>query len=183
MHTALTPCKQPLCAGSPNSHRLCCFPFLFPSCQYYEMSYGLNIEMHKQVSVGGGGRISLGCLEGTERAPMAAVGRQQCEVALGRWHPRGDPRALGSRLRFARSVAGKRPRAEEMRAARALRAHPGAAAPRLQPCSELQGAPGAAHRLVPRKPSGIWCCVGGFWVLLVCRLPHGESSAGRSVLP
>lgn len=66
MHTALTPCKQPLCAGSPNSHRLCCFPFLFPSCQYYEMSYGLNIEMHKQVSVGGGGRISLGCLEGTE---------------------------------------------------------------------------------------------------------------------
>lgn len=64
------------------------------------------------------------------------------------------------------ALAGKRPRAEEMRAAGALRAHPGAAAPRLQPCSELQGAPRAVHRSVPRKPSDVWCCVGGFGVLL-----------------
>lgn len=31
----------------------------FPLLQYYEMSYGLNIEMHKQVRLGGMGAIVL----------------------------------------------------------------------------------------------------------------------------
>lgn len=43
-------CSWASCSGQLLS-RLCCG---FPS-QYYEMSYGLNIEMHKQVSAVGAG--------------------------------------------------------------------------------------------------------------------------------
>lgn len=45
--------------------------------QYYEMSYGLNIEMHKQVSRGGGGgRSKLSAGDGEEEAEVGVSVRQ-----------------------------------------------------------------------------------------------------------
>lgn len=47
----------------------------FSPSQYYEMSYGLNIEMHKQVSLGGPGALSqLPCPRSPSPVGMATSG-------------------------------------------------------------------------------------------------------------